>query len=125
MTVQKVMITNGTVIGAVVDDAGKEKKARLSDLQKLLEKGKITSGARLINGEVIIDIEVLKRKAAQPVFVLGKLIKDNDGNLIGVELSDGKQVDVKTAWSLAADDRLTGLQAAYMKDIDSKVVMSV
>lgn len=125
MTVQKVMITNGIIIGVTLDDNGQEKKARLSDLQKLLERGKITSGAKIINSEVIIDAEILKRRAAQPSFELGKVLKDSDGEATGVELTTGKQIDIKTAWSLAADDRLKGLQAAYMKDIDSKVVMVV
>lgn len=124
MEVTQVLITNGQIIGAIVVDRGVEKKARIQDLQKLLEKNKITSGAKIIDGKVIIDSFILKNKASQPIFKLSKILKDNDGNMIGVELADGKQIDAKTAWSLASDDRLEGLQAAYMKSIDSKVIMS-
>lgn len=124
MELKQVLITNGVVVGAIVEDRGVEKRARLQDVHKLLEKNKITSGAKLINGQVVFDASVLRNKAAQQTFTLGKLLKDSEGNLIGVELTDGKQIDVKTAWSIAADDRLVGLQAAYMKDIDCKVIMS-
>lgn len=123
MTVEKVMITNGLVVGAVINDNGTEKKARLSDVQKLLEKGKITSGAKMINGAVILDVAVLKNRYEQPVFTFESMVKDDDGNVTAVVLEGGKQVDIKTAWSLAADDRLKGIQAAYIKDIDGKVII--
>lgn len=123
MTVEKVMITNGLVVGAVINDNGTEKKARLSDVQKLLEKGKITSGAKMINGAVVLDATVLKNRYEQPVFTFESMVKDDDGNVTAVVLEGGKQVDIKTAWSLAADDRLKGIQAAYIKDIDGKVII--
>lgn len=123
MTVEKVMVTNGLIIGAVINDNGVEKKARLTDLQKLIEKGKITAGAKLINDAIVLDADVLKNKYEQASFKLDSIVKDDSGTAIGVVLTDGRQVDMKTAWSLAADDRLEGLQAAYMKDIDSKVII--
>lgn len=123
MTVEKVMVTNGLIIGAVINDNGVEKKARLTDLQKLIEKGKITAGAKLINDTIVLDADVLKNKYEQASFKLDSIVKDDSGTAIGVVLTDGRQVDMKTAWSLAADDRLEGLQAAYMKDIDSKVII--
>lgn len=123
MTVEKVMVTNGLIVGAVINDNGIEKKARLTDLQKLIEKGKITAGAKLINDTIVLDADVLKNKYEQASFKLDSIVKDDSGTAIGVILKDGRQVDMKTTWSLAADDRLEGLQAAYMKDIDSKVII--
>lgn len=125
MTVEKVIITNGLIVGAIINDNNTEKRARLTDLQKLLEKGKITAGARLINNEIFLDSTVLKNKAAQPIFELDSIIKDDNGDATAISFTNGKQADIKTAWGLAADDRVKGLQAAYMKDIDSKVIMSV
>lgn len=125
MTVEKVMITNGLIVGAVINDNGVEKKARLSDLQKLLEKGRITDGAKLVQGQVVLDASVIKKPIMQQSFTFAQAVRDADGNLVGMQLAEGKQVDVKTAWSLAADNRIKGLQAAYMKDIDSKIVMTV
>ena len=125
MTVEKVMITNGLIVGAVINDNGAEKKARLSDLQKLLEKGRITDGAKLVQGQVVLDASVIKKPTIQPSFTFAQTVRDTDGNLIGMQLEEGKQIDLKTAWSLAADNRIKGLQAAYMKDIDSKIVMTV
>lgn len=125
MTVEKVMITNGLIVGAVINDNGAEKKARLSDLHKLLEKGKITEGAKLVQGQVVLDASVIKKPIMQQSFTFAQAVRDTDGNLVGMQLTEGKQIDVKTAWSLAADNRIKGLQAAYMKDIDSKIVMTV
>lgn len=123
MTVEKVIVTNGRIIGVVIDDNGTEKRAKLVDLEKLLAHNKISYGAKLIDGRAVIDAAVLKRKAIQSVVALDSLIKDDAGIVVGVLLKDDKRIDMKTAWSLAADDRLNGLQAAYMKDIGDKVII--
>lgn len=123
MTVEKVIVTNGRIIGVVIDDNGTEKRAKLVDLEKLLTHNKISYGAKLIDGRAVIDAAILKRKAIQSVVALDSLIKDDAGIVVGVLLKDGKRIDMKTAWSLAADDRLNGLQAAYMKDIGDKVII--
>ena len=125
MTIENVILSNGMIIGATVNDNGKIKRARLSDLQKLVEHNKITSGAKIIKNRLYISDEILANHVIkQSNLEFKNLIRDDDGKIQGAELSDGKTINNIQLWSLAADDRLPGVTAGYMKATDTKVVMT-
>lgn len=125
MIVKKAIVTNGLIIGAILDDNGVEKRARLADLRKLVDKNKITSGARVIQGELYIDENVLREETVQQQsFELSKIIYNDDGQIISALLKDGRTIDANTMWSLAADLRLNGIIAGYNRDTDTKIVLT-
>ena len=125
MTIENVILSNGMIIGATVNDNGKIKRARLSDLQKLVEHNKITSGAKIIKNRLYISDEILANHVIkQSSLEFKNLIRDDNGKIQGAELSDGKTINNIQLWSLAADDRLPGVTAGYMKATDTKVVMT-
>lgn len=123
MELKSVIVNNGQVIGAVLSDKGVEKKARLLDIQKLIEKGKITAGARIIDNILYIEPEILKRQTPQQIFELEQINYDINDNIIGATLKNNIQINTVTLWSLAADNRIKNVAAAYIDNINSKAII--
>ena len=122
MTVKGLMVTNGLINGAIIDDNGKEKKARIQDIQKLLELNKITAGARLVDGQIFYDDDVLNNIIYPSKLQFDGMNYTDDGKLKSGTV-EGKEVTLQNLWSLAADGRLDGLEAAYDEKTDSKLVV--
>ena len=124
MELTQVLVTNGIVVGAVITDKGKEKRARLSDVRKFVETGRITTGARIINDRLYIEPSILQCSANQQHFKIDKLEYNEDNLIISATFDDGRQCELSTLWSLAADGRVEGITSAYLKETDSKILIT-
>ena len=128
MRIKNVLVVNGKVVGATIENGTKLQRAKLADVMKLIELGKITDGARIINNRLYFNDEILKNtQYLYSVFELKNLIRDENDKIIGGMLQSGntsKECSSQELWSLAADDRINGVTVAYIRETNDKVIIS-
>ena len=77
----------------------------------------------MINGKMYLSPAVLKQQVKQSSMELSELERDTDGKLVAAVFKDGRRANIQTAWSLAADNRIKGLGAAYIENTNSKILL--
>lgn len=128
MKIKNVLVLNGKVVGATIENGPKLQKAKLADVMRLIKLGKITDGARIINDRLYFSDEILKNmQYLYSTFELKNLIRDENDKITGGVLQLGnasKECNSQELWSLAADDRINGVTVAYIRETNDKVIIS-
>lgn len=124
MAVTSIIVQHGQIIGATLDANGTIKRARLSDLKKLYDTKKITSGIKVINDSVYFDLEVLSNIFEQPEFEFDHYDYDSDGKATQAVLTDGTTLSFDQLWGLAADHRIKNVAAYYDKPTACKILQT-